>query len=300
MKDIDCLDTESTHWLVQVKDFGAGAGTLTASAVAEVIAHAASASRPPVRIVAITDGQLGGQLAESGWNRAVSETPSYGAQSTIAALTRLGYSSAYANALLMRTHVVTYPWNIGPLLTNSIAATYGVKPAVAALIAGRLVDSLGKIAADQRSVTLSTTGRFRRADLDVLVRKTLTVVDVNALDSAVRLGVCDIADYTGHPPSDQSRFLQGVDAIPAHIGAGFDVLRPTPCRAVQRAIEAARYALVAGPSGAGKSTQVWRSARDVATAVRVVRVHRVQSDGDVAELVRHVELLVVRHVIICG
>ena len=85
-EDIDCVDTASTRWLVQVKEFGAGAGTFTASSVAEVIAHAASASLPPVRIVAITDGQLGGQLAESGWNRAVSETPGYDAQSTIAAL----------------------------------------------------------------------------------------------------------------------------------------------------------------------------------------------------------------------
>ena len=34
-EDIDCLDRESTHWLVQVKEFGAGAGTFTASSMAE-------------------------------------------------------------------------------------------------------------------------------------------------------------------------------------------------------------------------------------------------------------------------
>lgn len=28
-EDIDCFDGESTHWLVQVKEFGAGAGTFT-------------------------------------------------------------------------------------------------------------------------------------------------------------------------------------------------------------------------------------------------------------------------------
>ena len=290
-EDIDCLDGESTHWFVQVKEFGAGAGTFTASSIADVISHAASAPLRPARIVAITDGQLGAQLAESGWNRAVSETPGYDTQSTIAALTRRGHSNADATTLLRRTHLITYPWNTVPLLTNSIAHTYDIQPAVAALIAGRLVDSLGRIAADQRSTTGSSVGRFRVADLDSLVQRTLTVVDVHALNSAIRSGVCDIADYTGQPATNQSRFLQGIDAIPAHIGSGFDVIRPTPCRAVQHAIATARYALIAGPSGSGKSTQVWRSARDVATAVQVIRVHRVETDRDVAELVRHIQLL---------
>ena len=283
-EDIDCADRQSTHWLIQVKEFGAGAGTFTASSVADVIAHAALAPSTPARIVAITDGQLDTQLTASGWNRAVSETPGYDTQSTIAALTRRGYSTAHATALLMRAHLITYPWNTVPLLTSSIAHTYHLKPAVAALVAGRLVDSLGQIAADQRSTTLSSIRRFCPADLDALVQKTQTVVDVHSLDSAVRLGVCDIADYTAQPPTSQSLFLQGIDAIPAHIGSHYDVLRPTPSRAVQHAIETARYALIAGPSGSGKSTQVWRSARDVATAVQVIRVHRVETDRDIAAI----------------
>lgn len=234
-EDIDCVDRESTHWLVQVKEFRAGAGTFTASCMANVIAHAAPARPAPTRIVAITDGQPGTQLAASGWNRTVSETPGYDTQSTIAALTRRGYSNADANALLMRAHLIMYPWNTVPLLTSSIAQTYDLKPAVAALVAGRLVDSLGQIAADQRSTTASSIRRFCPADLDALVQKTQTVVDVHSLDSAVRLGVCDIADYAAQPATSRSRFLQGIDAIPAHIGSRFDVLRPAPSRTVRRA-----------------------------------------------------------------
>ena len=49
-EDIDCLDRESTHWLVQVKEFGAGAGTFTASSMAKVIAHAAPAPATPVAV----------------------------------------------------------------------------------------------------------------------------------------------------------------------------------------------------------------------------------------------------------
>ena len=36
-EDIDCIDHESIHWLVQVKDFGAGAGNFSASSIAAVI-----------------------------------------------------------------------------------------------------------------------------------------------------------------------------------------------------------------------------------------------------------------------
>ena len=290
-EDIDCLDGDSTRWLVQVKEFGAGAGTLTASSIADVISHAASAPFAPSRIVAITDGRLGTQLAESGWDRAISETPGYDVHSTIAALTQRGYSNADANLLVRSTHLVRYPWNILPLLTDSIARCYALKPAVATLIAYRLVDAVGQVAADQRLTAGSSVGRYRSTDLDSLVQRTMTVVDVRELDSAVRLGICDVADYTSQSGSDEVRFLRGIDAIPAHIGSGFDVIRPRPCRDVQRGIESARYALIAGPSGAGKSTQLWRSARDVARAVQVIRVHRVETDADVAELVRHVRLL---------
>ena len=290
-EDIDCLDGDSIRWLVQVKEFGAGAGTLTASSIADVIAHAAAAPLAPSRIVAITDGQLGTQLAESGWSRTISETPGYDVHSTVTALTHRGYSNADADTLVRRTHLVRYPWNTLPLLTNSIARRYALKPAVATLVACRLVDAVGQVAADQRTTAGSSVGRYRCTDLDSLVQRTMTVVDIHELDSAVRLGICDVADYTSQPGADKARFLRGIDAIPAHIGSGFDVLRPKPYRAVQLATERARYALIAGPSGAGKSTQVWRSARDVARAAHVIRVHRVATDRDVMELVRHVRLL---------
>ena len=230
-------------------------------------------------------------MAESGWNRPISETPGYDLQSTINALGRLGHSSAAANTLLRRTHLSTFPWNTGPLLTRSIARTYDLKPAAAALIACRLVDVLSQVAADQRDTTSSSAGRYRIADLDALVQDTMAVVDVHELDSAVRLGVCDVADYTRQTADTRSQFLQGIDGTPAHIGSNFDLLRPTPFVAIQSAIKAARYALIAGPSGSGKSTQMWRSARDVATAVQVIRVHRLETDSDVGALVRHVQLL---------
>ena len=291
IEDIDCFDGESARWLVQVKEYGAGMGTFTASTMADVISHAASGSSAPGRIVAITDGQLRTQLVESGWARAISETPGCDLGAVETALVQRGHGHEEAHELAARTHLVTLPWNTVPHLTRSIADTYNVKPAVAGLIACRLVETIGQIAADQRKTTHATSGRFCLTDLDRIVSETLSVVDIEALDSAIRLGVCEIADYSAKPAIGQSGFLQGVDALPAHIGANLDIILPARCREVQRAIETTRYALIAGPSGAGKSTQMWRSARDIATAVQVLRVRRIETHEDVEELVRYIKIL---------
>lgn len=83
-EDIDCLDRESNQWLIQVKEVGAGAGRFTAASVAEVLSHAATAAHEEsTRIVAVTDAQLGGQVAESGWSRTIAETPGYDLESTV-------------------------------------------------------------------------------------------------------------------------------------------------------------------------------------------------------------------------
>ncbi|QNG35324.1 hypothetical protein F1C76_00710 [Geodermatophilaceae bacterium NBWT11] len=49
--------------------------------------------------------------------------------------------------------------------------------------------------------------------------------------------------------------------------------------------------LLVGPSGAGKSVLLWRAARDLIPAARVLRVKRVQDEDDARALSRHVHLL---------
>ena len=187
--------------------------------------------------------------------------------------------------------LVRVPWNTAPSLTRSIAEYYDLKLAVAAVVTSRLIDDLSQITADQRSTAAKNPGRRGIRDLDVMVSRVLNVVDEEALDSAVRAGVCEVADYAAEPGATLAAFLQGVDATPAHIGAGFDVVRPEPCQAVLNGLERARYALISGPSGAGKSTQMWRSALDVAPGAQVIRVRRLETDSDVEGLVRYVQLL---------
>jgi len=290
-EDIDCFDRDSRRWLVQVKEFGAGAGRITASAIADVISHAARVAECPDRIVVVTDGQLGSQLVETGWNNPISAISGPGPDSVLSALLDRDHERHEARELITRTHLVRVPWNALPLLTRAIADGFGVKPAVAAIISSRLVDDLSEVAADQRSASVHSPGSRVIGDLDVLVDRVGEVVDVEGLDSAVRAGVCEAADYNAPPGSGLSMFLQGVDALPAHIGADYDVIHPESCRAVQVGLEQSRYVLIAGPSGSGKSAQMWRSARDFAPGAQVIRVHRLEIWDEVEKLVRYVRLL---------
>ena len=290
-EDIDCIDCDSQRWFIQAKDVGAGVDRFTAASVAAAINHAAPLAAASSRIVVVTDGQLGSQLVESGWSRAISETGCHGIDSIVEALLKSGRALEEATELVERTHLVRVPWNTAPSVTRSIADYYDLKPAVAAVVTSRLIDDLSQITADQRSTAAKNPGRRGIRDLDVMVNRVLNVVDEEALDSAVRAGVCEVAAYAAEPGATLAAFLQGVDATPAHIGAGFDVVRPEPCQAVLDGLERARYALISGPSGAGKSAQMWRSAQDVAPGAQVIRVRRLETDSDVEELVRYVHLL---------
>ena len=290
-EDIDCLDRDSERWFIQAKDVGAGVDRFTAASVAAAINHAAPLAVASSRIVVVTDGQLASQLVESGWSRAISETRCHGLDSIVEALLKSGCALEEAWELVERTHLVRVPWNTAPSVTRSIAEYYHLKLAVAAVVTSRLIDDLSQITADQRSTTAENPGRRALRDLDVMVNRVLNVVDEEALDSAVRAGVCEVADYAAEPGATLAAFLQGVDATPAHIGAGFDVVRPEPCQAVLDGLERARYALISGPSGAGKSTQMWRSALDVAPGAQVIRVRRLETNSDVEGLVRYVQLL---------
>ena len=290
-EDIDCRDRDSVRWFVQVKEVGAGAGIVTAASVADAISHAAPVAPPPSRIVVVTDGRLGGQVAETGWAASISQTAGFDIDSTISALARRGHARAEAEDLVDRSHVVRLPWNLTPVTTNTLADTYSINPTAAGVVVSKLFEDLVGVAADQRTTTADHPGSRDLNDLDALVENTMASIDVSGLESAVRLGICETADYASGPAGDLNDFLGGIDAIPQHIGAGYDVIRPGPARDVQAGLEQSRYVLLAGPSGSGKSTQMWRSAYDFSVGARVVRVLRLESESEVDELVRYVRLL---------
>ena len=99
LEDIDCFDRDSRQWFVQVKEVGAGFGRFTASSVAEVISRAARVAESPHRIVVVTDGQLGSQLVESGWDLSIFETSGPGLDKILVALLKRGHKPDEAQRL---------------------------------------------------------------------------------------------------------------------------------------------------------------------------------------------------------
>ena len=301
-EDIDCLDHGSRRWFVQVKEMGAGAGRLTAASLANAISHAAAVAPSPSRIVVVTDAQLGGQIAPTGWDQTIARTAGYDIGSIIDALVRNDHQRELANELLTRVHLVRLPWNLAPATTKSLQDCYSINPTAAGLILSSLLGDLTGVAANQRSTAADRPERRGINDLDTLVQATMSAIDVDGLETAVRLGICEIADFMSAPGTGLDDFLLGVDVVPSHIGTGYDVIRPGPTRAIQVGIEQRRYVLLAGPSGSGKSAQMWRSAHDLSPGTRVVRVHRLERDSEVDELVRYVKLLnpgAVGSVVVC-
>lgn len=291
LEDIDCRDHDGAQWHVQVKEIGAGAGSFPIGRMVDVLDHAARATASDSRIVAVTDGVPGKGLVETGWQRTVAAVEGINLGGLLYSLGERGWAESDALSLLARSHLVRIDWNVAGPTIKALAEAFELPRAVASVIYRTLVDDLSEIAASQRSTSEAQAAHRRVGDLDVLVHRVLEIVDQAALDEATIRGVCEPADYVARPGFARREFLEGIDASPAHVGASFDVLRPRAIRDVQRAIERRRYALITGPSGSGKSAQAWRSARDVATGARVVRVTRIANDDDLSLLLRHVRLL---------
>ena len=89
---------------------------------------------------------------------------------------------------------------LGAKTTEILTATYNVPPAVAAIVYSQLVQDLGEVAADQRTKTFQTAVSRQLSDLDALVQRVLSTVDVTQLDAAVRAGIVEPLDFTAASP----------------------------------------------------------------------------------------------------
>ena len=174
----------------------------------------------------MTDAQLGGQIAQTGWDQTIARTAGYDIGSIIDALVRNDHQREQANELLTRVHLVRLPWNLAPATTKSLQDCYSINPTAAGLILSSLLGDLTGVAANQRSTAADRPERRGINDLDTLVQATMSAIDVDGLETAVRLGICEIADFMSGPGTGLDDFLLGVDVVPSHIGADYDVIRP--------------------------------------------------------------------------
>jgi hypothetical protein len=301
-EDVDCLRSGGGRLYVQTKDVGGGRGTLSASEVADALAHAAAAVGDGT-VAVVTDGSLGCGLALTGWTTTIAESGASGVDGLVRLLANRGLDEAAASGLLARAHLVQVPWHVPALTQALLREGLGLAAPVARIVYARLVIDLAGVAAAQRSTTADRPQARTPADLDAHVAAVHRVVDVGVLDEAVRSGVCEPVDFTRLSDLTPAQFYAGVDVAPSHIAADLDVLRPSELTATYEGLADQRYVLLAGPSGSGKSALLWRAARDVGRGARPVRVLRLRGVADVETLVRHVQLQepnAVAPVLVCG
>ena len=289
-EDADCETAAGTRVFVQMKELGGGSGRLAAGAVAESLAHAEASARG-AEIVLITDGSLGSGLAFSGWTGYLSDQQNPGTEDVVAALTNRGYDRDQAEDIGRRTRVVQLPYRVRESSEALLARATGCHNTVAGLAVSRLTEIVATAAAEQRNTHIDTARRVRTSDIDVVVSDIQDTVDVEGLDHAQRQGICSPADFLTPDAVPARTFYLGVDGRPSHVAANLDVVRPVELATCADGLADERSVLVVGPSGSGKSVLLWRAARDLIPATRVLRVRRVTNERDAADLARHVRLM---------
>jgi hypothetical protein len=298
-EDVDCELSAGMNLLVQTKERGVGSRRMGVGEVAKIIAHAAPAlTRETDRFAILTNGRFGGTLPTTGFGSTVDhQLGALGQTDPIRELLIDAVRSELisreleptaAKGLIARTHLVVVDGDIGQQTSVLLEQALNLHPAVAALVRAEVLRDLGDLASKQRAQTLASALRRSVADLDVASTRVLQAVDVPTLEEAIGAGVCEPADYLAPSSTDITGFYAGVDVIPAHVAAGFDVIRPEETTAVLDGLVDRRDVVIAGPSGSGKSALLWRSAHLVRRGVRVVRVLRVAAPEEVELLVRHV------------
>jgi hypothetical protein len=296
-EDIDCELQSGNSLLVQTKERGVGARALAAAEVATIISHAAPALGADRRFAILTNGEFGSSLPAGGFTSTLEEDLSARSDNATRAtligalrreLGKTGLTAPTPESLLARTHLVAIEAGLAERTLLLIEHGLGVHPAVAALVRAELLRDLGEVAAGQRESSLGTVRRRALSDLELIATRVMQEVDVPSLEEAVAAGVCEAADYVSPSSVDAGGFFAGVDVVPAHVAAGFDVVRPDETAGILSGLSERRDVVIAGPSGSGKSALLWRAARLVDFGARVLRVLRIADATDVELLVRHV------------
>lgn len=184
--------------------------------------------------------------------------------------TRLSKFSG-ASDLLPRTSIIvaTSPqeWGISLIVDRLKCAPIAAQMCFAELLirVGSLADANGRLAPENyRGLSIS--------DTEMSIRDVLATIDVDAIERALRDGICEPVDFL--TPVDDPNFYLGVDVEPGHIAAGLVAERPRTRSALVEGIEQRRAALIVGPSGAGKSALMWESANTLRHTVRWFRIRR--------------------------
>lgn len=115
------------------------------------------------------------------------------------------------------------------------------------------------------------------ANVDAMIDQVLEAVNLELLEEARALGVCESIDWnkTWNDPA----FQHGSHVVPAHISSGLLIPREGLSQRVIELLTSRRLAVVAGPSGTGKSALGAEAAYETRATYRWQGVHSLEPSG---------------------
>ena len=193
-----------------------------------------------------------------------------------------GLSADAVKTFLRSTAVVGH--TLGEITTDALQhLSECVKLPVGALemVLCRLRNLVASAADANANPVYSQRRTLDRTEVVAEIQSTAQLIDVGALEAALRSGSCEIFAYGASALADD-RFFEGVSAQPFHVAAGLVTPRPDVVEEVVAGLDAYSVVVIHGPSGVGKSAVLWTLPREL-PQVLWFRVHRL-SRADVQDL----------------
>lgn len=211
-----------------------------------------------------------------------------------------GLSPADVGKMLARTVVFGTTWE---LLSRETAASVGtlvdVSPSALELIARQLRVLVAEASDANVALDYSSRRTLTRTELIAAVSHVASHIDLDALEFALRDGICEVFDLS-HSVADD-RFYEGKATQPFHVAAGLVVPRPDLVAEVLAGLSEQSAVVITGPSGVGKSAVLWTvplatpgvlwfrvrrlAPEDVPALIRLARAYNVAESAPVGFLV---------------
>ncbi|WP_460461603.1 dsDNA nuclease domain-containing protein [Arthrobacter alkaliphilus] len=175
-----------------------------------------------------------------------------------------------------------------------VATARGIPESLAEIIVAAVCTQIGETSNANADRLAANRAVVDIAGIDALVDHVLATVDLELLDEARSLGVCEAIDWGR--PGDGSDLRQGAHVGASHVAAGMLVGRPDLIRQVIEVAEARRLVVISGPSGSGKSALAYTAVHETRTLYRWQQIHSLTPSGRtgrdaVALLVARIESL---------
>ncbi|QOD04981.1 dsDNA nuclease domain-containing protein [Pseudarthrobacter sp. BIM B-2242] len=175
-----------------------------------------------------------------------------------------------------------------------VATARSIPESLAEIVVAAVCTQIGETSNANADRDAANRAVVEVSGIDALVDHVLATVDLELLDEARSLGVCEAVDWG--TPGDGSDLRQGAHVGALHVATGMLVPRPDLTRQVIEVAEARRLAVISGPSGSGKSVLAYTAVHQTRTSYRWQQVHSLTPSGRtgrdaVALLVARIESL---------